>query len=103
MPEWSGLPACPYIVQKASPRRAIGTGCCNAAPFPGLQSLLTAALQFLSFAVKVMGFMWVFVWIRWTLPRFRYDQLMDLGWKKLLPFGVLNLVVTIFLSFWRSL
>lgn len=68
-----------------------------------ISSLLTAALQFLSFAVKVMGFMWVFVWIRWTLPRFRYDQLMDLGWKKLLPFGVLNLVVTIFLSFWRSL
>ena len=35
----------------------------------------------------------VFVWIRWTFPRFRYDQLMRLGWKVLLPLAILNLIV----------
>ena len=35
----------------------------------------------------------VFVWVRWTFPRFRYDQLMRLGWKVLLPLAILNLIV----------
>ena len=44
------------------------------------------------FVLKLLVFAWVFVWIRWTLPRFRYDQLMALGWKRMLPLAMVNLV-----------
>jgi NADH-quinone oxidoreductase subunit H len=49
-------------------------------------------LSVASFLVKMLFFAWVFVWIRWTLPRFRYDQLMHLGWKVMLPMSMVNLV-----------
>ncbi len=51
--------------------------------------LLSAA----AFAVKVAFLLWLFVWVRWSLPRFRYDQLMQLGWKGLLPLAALNLLI----------
>ncbi|MFL5764899.1 MAG: NADH-quinone oxidoreductase subunit NuoH [Bacteroidia bacterium] len=44
--------------------------------------------------MKIVGFIFFFMWIRWTLPRFRYDQLMNLGWKILIPLSILNLVIT---------
>jgi NADH-quinone oxidoreductase subunit H len=44
------------------------------------------------FLTKVGFFLWLFVWVRWSLPRFRYDQLMELGWKGLLPLATLNIV-----------
>ncbi len=47
-----------------------------------------------SFTVKVVAFIWFFMLIRWTLPRFRYDQLMHLGWKILFPLSLLNIAVT---------
>lgn len=50
--------------------------------------LLTVAC----FIAKMFFFMWVFVWIRWTLPRFRYDQLMFVGWKVMLPLSMVNLL-----------
>lgn len=54
---------------------------------------VTAVFQFISLCSKVAAFMFLFVWIRWTLPRFRFDQLMDLGWKILFPLSLINLVV----------
>ena len=45
------------------------------------------------FCLKVFFFMFLYVWVRWTLPRFRYDQLMAFGWKVLLPLAVANIVV----------
>ena len=47
-----------------------------------------------SFTVKVTAFIWFFMLVRWTLPRFRYDQLMDLGWKTLFPLSLVNIAVT---------
>ncbi|MBL7985184.1 MAG: NADH-quinone oxidoreductase subunit H, partial [Flavobacteriales bacterium] len=43
---------------------------------------------------KIVFFIFVFMWIRWTLPRFRYDQLMGLGWKTLIPLAILNILLT---------
>jgi NADH-quinone oxidoreductase subunit H len=47
-----------------------------------------------SFSIKVLVFCWLFMQVRWTLPRFRYDQLMQLGWKGLFPISVANMLVT---------
>jgi len=44
------------------------------------------------FAMKTVFFVFVFVWVRWTLPRFKYNQLMDIGWKKFLPLALINLM-----------
>lgn len=59
-------------------------------------SLITSLLLFAWFFLKVLFFLWVFIWVRWTLPRFRYDQLMDLGWKTMLPWALCNAVITAF-------
>jgi NADH-quinone oxidoreductase subunit H len=55
---------------------------------------LDAVLPIFWFIVKVLGFLLLFIWVRGTLPRFRYDQLMAFGWKFLLPVAMLNIVVT---------
>jgi NADH-quinone oxidoreductase subunit H len=60
-------------------------------PFDGP---LLWVLQVGAFVVKVGFFLFLFVWVRWTLPRFRYDQLMDLGWKRLFPLALLNVAFT---------
>ncbi len=56
--------------------------------------LLPEWLGWMWFLAKVLFLLFVYVWIRWTLPRYRYDQLMQFGWKVLLPVATLNLLVT---------
>ena len=58
-------------------------------PFDGWAGAL---LSMGVFAAKVAFFMWFFVWVRWTLPRFRYDQLMALGWKVMIPLATVNFI-----------
>lgn len=61
---------------------------------PAGASVAATVFQVGAFVGKVVFFAWLFIWVRWTLPRFRYDQLMNLGWKVMLPLGLANLVVT---------
>jgi NADH-quinone oxidoreductase subunit H len=55
---------------------------------------LPASLGWIWFLVKVAAILFFYVWMRWTLPRYRYDQLMAFGWKVLLPVAVLNVIAT---------
>ena len=64
-------------------------------PTPHSQ-ILAALLSIFWFVVKVFGFLFLYIWVRGTLPRFRYDQLMGFGWKFLVPVAVANIVVTSF-------
>ena len=63
------------------------------------------ALSLIGFSVlmiKACFFIFVFMWIRWTIPRFRYDQLMKLGWTKLIPLALLNMLLTAAISLWLN-
>ena len=68
------------------------------APFAALEgtpgTLLYAVLGIFWFLAKILFFIFVYIWIRGTLPRFRYDQLMAFGWKFLLPLAIVNIIVT---------
>ena len=69
---------------------------------PGLHpaGILGSVVSIAVFAAKTFFFIFLFVWVRWTLPRFRFDQLMNLGWKVFLPLSLLNLVWTGALVLW---
>jgi NADH-quinone oxidoreductase subunit H len=56
--------------------------------------IFVALLQVVTFLLKVTMMLFVYVWVRWTLPRFRYDQLQKLGWQMLLPLALLNIFIT---------
>ncbi len=69
---------------------------------PGLHltGLVGSVVSIAVFAAKTGAFIFLFIWVRWTLPRFRFDQLMSLGWKVFLPLSLLNLVFTGALVLW---
>jgi len=60
----------------------------------GLPENVVTILGHVAMMTKTLFFMFVFIWVRWTLPRFRYDQLMKLGWQILIPLALLNIFVT---------
>jgi len=60
----------------------------------GLSPNAIAIIGVLVYFIKIFAFIFFFMWIRWTLPRFRYDQLMNLGWKMLIPLAIANIVLT---------
>ncbi|ENA1815088.1 NADH-quinone oxidoreductase subunit NuoH [Flavobacterium psychrophilum] len=69
--------------------------------YPGMQWMVENVgvntaniLGFLALFIKICGFIFFYMWVRWTIPRFRYDQLMHLGWKVLIPLAILNIMVT---------
>jgi NADH-quinone oxidoreductase subunit H len=74
----------------------------NLLPTPGgtLGAILAAIVPIFWFVFKVVCFLFLYIWVRGTLPRFRYDQLMGFGWKFLMPLAILNIVAT---SLWLAL
>jgi NADH-quinone oxidoreductase subunit H len=58
-------------------------------PFP-----LPAGFEWIWFVLKASAILFFYIWMRWTVPRYRYDQLMEFGWKWLFPASVINLIVT---------
>ena len=60
----------------------------------GLEGNTLAILQTVALFAKIIIFIFIFMWVRWTLPRFRYDQLMHLGWRVLLPLSLANIFIT---------
>jgi NADH-quinone oxidoreductase subunit H len=66
----------------------------------GLSPNLLTILGFCALMAKIFFFLFVFIWIRWTIPRFRYDQLMKLGWKKLIPLALINMIITAAVVLW---
>ena len=81
---------------KAGTKRS---GCLSASidgqPVYGIGVALgTALIHILVLLVKAIFFCWIWIWVRWTLPRFRYDHVMNLGWKVILNIALVNLVLT---------
>ena len=74
--------------------------------FPGMDAFSgnwLALMCVAAFFTKILFFIFVFMWVRWTIPRFRYDQLMHLGWKKMIPIALINLLITaVVIALWEG-
>jgi NADH-quinone oxidoreductase subunit H len=68
----------------------------------GLSHNLLTLLGTLIFFGKVFFFIFFFMWIRWTLPRFRYDQLMHVGWRVMIPLALFNILLTAAIVLWKN-
>lgn len=68
----------------------------------GAGSILFALVSVLGFFAKILFFLFLYIWLRGTLPRFRFDQLMNFGWKFLLPAAILNIIVTATVVFFTT-
>src|SRR5882762_2087350 len=68
----------------------------------GLSHNTVTVLGSLALFAKIIFFIFFFMWIRWTVPRFRYDQLMNLGWKGLLPLSIANVLITGLVIMWKE-
>lgn len=88
---FGGYTLYPFLTPETAPKimaSLLGLTSVNAMNIAG------AVLLHLVFMAKVVIFLWIFIHVRWTLPRFRYDQLMDLGWRTMLPWALFNTVAT---------
>jgi len=61
---------------------------------------IAALIGVVALLAKVFFFIFFFMWVRWTIPRFRYDQLMNLGWKVMIPLALVNMLLTGGLILW---
>lgn len=68
----------------------------------GLSHNTLAILGVVFFFAKIFFFIFLFMWVRWTIPRFRYDQLMNLGWKVMIPLSIVNMLLTGLVLLWRN-
>ena len=64
--------------------------------------VVSTLLSIFWFVVKILAFLLLYIWVRGTLPRFRYDQLMNFGWKFLMPVAILNILATALALAYRS-
>ena len=73
-----------------------------AGPAYSARRWMQALLPYSGSLLRVFFFLFLYIWVRGTLPRFRYDQLMAFGWKFLLPLAIANIVVTSFFVAWMA-
>lgn len=87
-----------YQLPFVTPQEVLGWIQANVAS-GNLAAVLNGLFHHVVFLAKVAVFLWIFIHVRWTLPRFRYDQLMELGWKTMLPWALANTIMTAIIIF----